>query len=96
MMLAKNFHKFHKQRALIQEQLAEVFSVMAGAVYKWEAKRSVPELNLIVEMADFFDIAVDVLLGYEMKDNRLAATIQQLKGYRHDKNRAGLSEAKRR
>jgi hypothetical protein len=55
----------------------------------------VPELDLIVEMADFFDTSVDVLLGYQMKDNRLAVTVQRLKEYRHDKDRAGLLEAEK-
>ena len=61
------------------EQLAEALGVTAGAVYKWEAKLSLPELHMILEMADFFDTSVDVLLGYKMKDNRWAATVQQLK-----------------
>lgn len=36
-----------------------------------------PELSLIVEMADFFDTSVDALLGYERKDNRLEVTLQR-------------------
>ena len=91
MMLAENIRRFRKQRSLTMEQLAEALGVTAGAVYKWEAKLSLPELHMILEMADFFDTSVDVLLGYKMKDNRLAATVQQLKEYRHDKDRAGLS-----
>ena len=53
MMLAENIRKFRKERSLTQEQLAEVLGVTTGAVYKWEAGLSVPELDLIVEMADF-------------------------------------------
>ena len=73
--LAENIRNFRKERALTQEQLSEVLGVTAGAVYKWEAKLSVPELDLIIQMADFFDTSVDVLLGYEIKDNRLEATV---------------------
>ena len=50
-----------------------------GAVYKWESRLSQPELKMIMAMADFFDTSVDVLLGYEMKDNRLQATVERLK-----------------
>ena len=35
--LAQNIRTFRKQRALTQEQLAEVLGVTVGAVYKWEA-----------------------------------------------------------
>ena len=93
--LAENIRQFRKERALTQEQLAEVLGVTTGAVYKWEAQLSNPELNLIMEMADFFDTSVDVLLGYEMKDNRLSACIERLKTYRHNKDPQGLAEAEK-
>ncbi|MBQ6215744.1 MAG: helix-turn-helix transcriptional regulator, partial [Erysipelotrichaceae bacterium] len=44
MMLAENIRAFRKERSLTQEQLAEALGVTAGAVYKWEAKLSTPEL----------------------------------------------------
>ncbi|MBR0135514.1 MAG: helix-turn-helix transcriptional regulator, partial [Clostridia bacterium] len=85
MKLAENIRSFRKERSLTQEQLAEVLGVTPGAVYKWEAKLSMPELNLIMEMADFFDTSVDMLLGYEMKDNRLEATVKRLQECRRNK-----------
>lgn len=93
--LAENIRTFRKERALTQEQLAEVLGVTVGAVYKWEAKLSQPELTMIMTMADFFDTSVDVLLGYEMKDNRRQATVDRLKKYYHDKDREGLREAEK-
>ena len=95
MKLAENIRTFRKERSLTQEQLSEVLGVTAGAVYKWEAGLSVPDIQLIMEMADFFDTSVDVLLGYEMKDNRLDATVKRLQEYRRQKDRAGLAEAEK-
>ena len=93
--LAENIRAFRPARGLTQEQLAEVMGVTVGAVYKWEAKLSQPELQMIVELADFFDTSVDVLLGYAMRDNRLQATVARLKQYRSEKNREGLAEAEK-
>lgn len=93
--IGDNVRKLRKERSLTQEQLAEVLGVTTGAVYKWEAKLSVPDIGLIVEMADFFDTSVDVLLGYEMKDNRLEATVKRLQAYRREKNREGIAEAQK-
>ncbi len=93
--LAQNIRAFRKERKLTQEQLAEVLGVTTGAVYKWEAGLSIPELELIVELADFFDMSVDVLLGYQMKDNRLKETVARLKEYRRSKDPTGLSEAEK-
>lgn len=95
MMLAENIRAFRKERSLTQEQLSEALGVTAGAVYKWEAKLSIPELELIIQMADFFDTSVDVLLGYEVKDNRLEATVKRLQEYRRSKDPDGLAEAEK-
>ena len=93
--LAENIRTFRRERQLTQEQLAEVLGVTTGAVYKWEAKLSLPELDLIVHMADFFDTSVDVLIGYEIKDNSMETTVHRLREYRRKKDRAGLDEAEK-
>lgn len=93
--LAENIRSFRKERKLTQEQLAEVLGVTTGAVYKWESGLSVPELNLIVDMADFFDTSVDVLLGYKMRDNRLEAVELRLFKYIKEKNTEALPEAEK-
>ena len=67
--LAENIKNFRKDKKMTQEKLAEALGVTVGAVYKWESGLSTPELSLIVEMADFFDTSVDVLLGYKMRNN---------------------------
>ena len=95
MTLAENIRRFRKERSLTQEQLSEALGVTAGAVYKWEAKLSIPDLDLILEMADFFDTSVDALLGYEMKDNRPEATVRRLQDCRRRKDWDGLAEAEK-
>ncbi|MBQ6077759.1 MAG: helix-turn-helix domain-containing protein, partial [Clostridia bacterium] len=95
MKLAENIRRFRRERSLTQEQLSEVLGVTAGAVYKWEAGLSVPDIELIIQMADFFDTSVDVLLGYEIKDNRKEATVRRLQNFRRAKDREGLAEAEK-
>lgn len=95
MKLAENIRAHRKARRLTQEQLAEALGVTVGAVHKWETRLSVPELPLIVEMADFFDCSVDALLGYEMKDNRLQAAEARIWNYHREKNREGLAEVEK-
>lgn len=95
MKLSENIRAQRKARGLTQEQLSEVLGVTVGAVYKWEAGMSTPELPLIVEMADFFDTSVDALLGYELKDNRLETVESRLWQYHREKNREGLAEAEK-
>ena len=76
--IAENIRSYRKLCGMTQEQLAEVLGVSVGAVYKWESRTSLPELQLIMEMADFFEVSVDALLGYKMRDNRLNVTVERL------------------
>ena len=93
--IAENIRAYRKQHGLTQEQLAEVLGVSVGAVYKWESKSSLPELRLIMEMADFFEVSVDALLGYQMKDNRLDATAERLWKASGSRNYDAVSEAEK-
>ena len=93
--LSENIRRCRKERSLTQEQLAEVLGVTTGAVYKWEAGLSIPELGMIMELADFFDTSVDALLGYEMKDNGLSSTKSRIYAAIQDKDRSGLPEAEK-
>ena len=93
--LSENIRRYRRERKLTQEQLAEVLGVTAGAVYKWESALSVPELGLLVELADFFDTSVDALLGYRMKDNGIAAVCRRLKAYCRTRDREALAEAEK-
>ena len=93
--LSENIRSFRKERKMTQEQLATVLGVTVGAVYKWESGLSVPELDLIVEMADFFDTSVDVLLGCRINDNRLESIISRLYTYSRTLDPAGITEAEK-
>lgn len=95
LMLADNIRRFRKERKLTQEQFAEIFDITPGAVYKWESGQSVPELHFIVEMADFFDTSVDVLLGYRMKDNNIKAVVQRLIALYQERSADVLVEAEK-
>ena len=77
--IAENIKNLRKAHSLTQEQMAEALGVTVGAVYKWEAGLSMPEIKLIMEIADFFEISVDTLLGYEQQNGNVENRIQRIK-----------------
>ena len=93
--LSENIRRFRKDRKMTQEKLAEALGVTVGAVYKWESGLSTPELNLIVEMADFFDTSVDVLLGYDVKNNRIETILNEIKDLATTLDPKALTEAEK-
>lgn len=46
-----------------------------------------------IELADLFDTSVDVLLGYEVKDNKRATAVARLKDLAYRRDERGLAEA---
>ncbi len=84
--LSENIRAFRKERRLTQEQLAEALNVSIGVISKWELGLSAPDVSMILELADFFETSVDVLLGYHMQSKSKDQFIKRLKSYIHDKN----------
>lgn len=74
-----------RQRGLTQEQLAEAMGVSVAAVSKWELGQSVPELETLLELADFFDLSVDALLGFRLRDGGCQEAGARIDAARRDK-----------
>ncbi|MBD5586334.1 helix-turn-helix domain-containing protein [Clostridium botulinum] len=56
-------HK-RKEKGITQEQLANYIGVSKASVSKWESGSSYPDILLLPELATYFNISVDELLGY--------------------------------
>lgn len=79
--LSENIRAFRKKRGLTQEQLAEVLNVSTGVISKWELGQSAPDVGVVLNLADFFETSVDVLLGYQMHNKNKENILRELKGY---------------
>lgn len=84
--LHKNICKLRKEHSMTQEQLAEALGVTFASVSKWERGVATPELNLIAEMADLFEVSIDALIGYEFRNNDKQSVVARLKQYFHDRS----------
>lgn len=94
--IAENIKSLRKEKKYTQEQLAEAMGVSVGAVSKWEIGSSVPELGLIMELADFFETSVDSLLGYKMQNNSIKKLADRIRMFYTEKNfEEGCSEVEK-
>ena len=84
MELGNNIKELRKQKGLRQEQLAEAMGVSTASVSKWETNQSFPELTLLAELADFFEVSIDTLIGHSLNADRLAALIGQMENAADD------------
>jgi len=94
--LSENIRAFRREHGLTQEQLAEALGVTVGAVSKWESGASTPDIGTIADIADFFQLSTDVLLGYAACSRSHADTVKRLRelklGKRYDE---GIREAEK-
>ena len=57
-----------KQKNITQEELAQVLNVTNQAVSKWESGSNCPDINLLPDIAKYFNVSIDELLGYKPAD----------------------------
>ena len=94
--LNENIKKYRKDMGLTQEELAEAFGVTVGAVSKWESGSNVPDILTLMQLADFFSISVDVLLGYSMSSKNIKDISDRLDALLHeDKYDEAIAEAEK-
>lgn len=48
--------ELRKEKGLTQEQLAEQFGVSRRSVSRWETGNNLPDLDILVEMSDYFKV----------------------------------------
>ena len=62
MNLSDRIQYLRKARGISQEGLADQLGVSRQAVSKWESEQSMPDLDKIISMSDYFDVTTDYLL----------------------------------
>lgn len=61
-MLSEKLYTLRRKNGLSQEQLAEKLGVSRQAVSKWESGQSIPELDKLQALSQYFQITIDQLL----------------------------------
>lgn len=77
--------ELRKSRGLTQEQLAEHLNVSNRTISRWETGSNMPDLDLLIEMADFYDIDIRELIDGERKseimDQETKDTLKKVADY---------------
>lgn len=62
MNIADRIQHLRKGRGISQEELADLAGVSRQAVSKWESEQSMPDLDKIIILSEYFDVTTDYLL----------------------------------
>ena len=62
MNIADRIQNLRKAKGISQEELADKVGVSRQAVSKWESEQSIPDIDKVIIMSDYFDVTTDYLL----------------------------------
>ncbi len=69
--------ELRKEKDLTQEQLAEEFNVSRRTVSRWETGNNMPDLDILIEMSDFYQIDLREILDGERKSGKMNEEIKE-------------------
>ena len=69
--------ELRKERKLTQEQLAEQFHVSNRTVSRWENGNTMPDLSILVELADFYDVDIREIIDGERKSEIMNENLKE-------------------
>ena len=66
-----------KEKNLTQEQLAEQFQISRRTVSRWETGSNLLDLDILIEMADYYDVDLRELLDGERKSEKMNKELEE-------------------
>ena len=78
-MLGERIACLRKEKQISQEELADVLCTSRQAISKWERGESEPDIDRLKDLAIYFNVSIDYLLGYDVGSTSLQGFIEKIK-----------------
>lgn len=69
--------ELRKEHNLSQEQLADKFNVSSRSISRWENGNTMPDISIMIELADFYDVDIRDLLRGERKSEKMEENLKE-------------------
>ena len=66
-LLNENIKQLRLQNGLSQVEFAKIMGVTKQCVSNWENDNVLPSIEMLVKIADYFNVSTDAILGRESK-----------------------------
>ncbi len=66
------------EKQMTQEKLAQVFNVSSRTISRWENGTNLPDISLLVEIADFYDVDVREIIEGERKSEMMDKEVREV------------------
>ena len=70
--------ELRKEQRITQEDLAEKLNVSSGTISRWETGSNMPDISLLIEIADFFDVSIPEIINGERKSEKMDEEVKEV------------------
>lgn len=77
-MLSENIKNLRKEKGMSQEELASKLNVVRQTVSKWEQNLSVPDSEMLIKIAEVFEVSVSRLLGETVEETDTKTELEKI------------------
>ncbi len=69
--------ELRKEKNLTQEQLAEQLNVSGRTVSRWETGSNMPDISILVDLAEFYNVSIHEIIDGERKSERMNEEVKE-------------------
>ena len=70
--------ELRNEKGITQEQFAEILGVSGRSVSRWETGSNMPDISLLVEIADYFDVSIPEIINGERKSEKMNEEVKEV------------------
>ena len=69
--------QLRKQKALTQEEFAEIMNVSNRTVSRWETGSNLPDLDILISISDFYEVDLREIMDGERKSEKMNRDLEE-------------------
>lgn len=69
-----NIKNFRKNKGITQEELSGLLKITPQAISKWESGLSMPDISMLIPLAQVLGVSTDAILGYDVLSENIEET----------------------
>lgn len=70
--------ELRREKGITQEELAEKLGVSGRTISRWETGSNMPDISLLVEIAEFFDVSIPEIIKGERKSENMQEEVKEV------------------
>ena len=70
--------ELRKEKGITQEMLAEQLNVSGRTVSRWETGSNMPDISLLIELAEIYDVSIPEIVNGERKSENMNEEVKEV------------------